>query len=275
MKATAESRKTGEFRHIDRQAFLNALPGLRSRLDHIAPPVAPPERFDESSLSSEERHSLTRLRQRLNAARAKRESVLREAQTAERTAAAQTHTSHRLLGRINKVRLQFSERLKSLEKALAYAEHKQAAESARGQRLLQKANEMQAHEAEIEQALIRQFSESKKSQAEALARQLEEARQVLPSLVLPSPGAGAGGRVTKFRDLARRIQGSAANAASSSPDTACYRDAELIAESIVADIEGGLLDRIDGAIRFNDLAERKHIPKDIRIAVTRDFFSHS
>ncbi len=270
LKTASGEREPGQCRHVDRQAFLKALPKLRARLDGgpASTPSVLPERFDEGALSSGERRSLARLRQRLSTARTKREAVLREAQSADRAVTSHKNASGRLVTKMTKVRHHFSARLKSLEKALAYAENKQNAEGLRAQRLLSKAEDMQAHELEIERQLALHLSSAKKAQAEALAQQLEAARRPRPA-----KSGQTGERVARVRSLVQEIPDPSADADSLLADSEQYAAAVEIAESLAEDIEAGHLDPIDGAIRFNDLAELRHIPKDVRIALTREFFS--
>lgn len=268
LQASEEDRAAGESRQIDRDAFLKALPELKMRLGgaivETVTPSIPPAQIDEDTLSKADRRSIAALRKRLAEARTRREAVLKEVRQAEKATSAQRTLSARMATRIEKLQKQFRERMQALEKTQSYVERKQAAELERVRHLSEKVQDMLAREAELSKVLDERIASSKRRQAEALSRRLESARRPAGF-----PGSSQGPALDRLRAASQRF----GTDAGSEISPAHRQKAERIAEALMDEVDAGTRDRIDAAILFNSLAEQNHIPSDVRIAVTRDYFS--
>jgi excisionase family DNA binding protein len=305
--------RPGETRRILRAPFLEAIPALRRRLEtapvvgyrikhglpveeqvrqRIDDDRARRETHREQSRTNRaRRETRARLKARLEKKAADKEARLalrmnRQLETAEsrlndirkRKSAIEREVRQREeqekleVERARAIRIDFEARLAESARATEKLRtQKQRAQQKLERHAGQEAEAMATVE-ELRKAVSEQLDQYRRQSAQAIASQLREAREAAESGEKPGTEKG---------ESSHRVKRSAEAVASRLREAhdACVRTAALeakaveLATGIVDDMPEGNMERIDGAILFNDIAEQRGIPSDIRIKVTRQFFS--
>gem|GEM_PF-2991824 len=136
----------------------------------------------------------------------------------------------------------------------------------------------QAEQPEFEEAepivsLRDELKQAKIQKAAAIESALKQARDRNAARAKPDALSFLVQDHGKRADMARAAEDRLTSAAEARRrETESAATAATMAERILADVEMGKMDRLDGLILFNDLARAKDIPDRIRIEVRKDFF---
>lgn len=246
--AVAESRRKGEPRRIQREPFMRNLPALKRRLETAAVVGQKQKRglaVDPDVVA------------RLERERHRREAKAKAAD--DRQAAKLDH------------------QLKDAETTRKQLAKEKEAAKRTMQTLARKEREAASQERTIRRSLKRRLNTLRRESAEAISAQLRRAREtVLKSRTAPV----SSDREENAAAHARRAESARAVAAQLNTAKERKRREEVVrgqatemAQRIADDIADGKLDRFDGAILFNEMADKHGVSDEIKIKITKQYFS--
>lgn len=253
----AETRGEGEPRRIDRAAFERDFSRLRERL-RTAPPVAPREvpAVVPAVLPAAGGHAPAALKHELESLVRQRRQGEREAEAARRRALTQTAAVARLEEECRRIEAEAADRMRALEAARQMAEG--AALRVAGQ--------------ERALAEVRQREAALEHEWRAAVRQPAAARLRGAAPVAPEVSAGGADHARRTRSAASVAERFRKARDERAQVDRWQQEGARIAARIVADVDAGKLERVDGAILFNDVARRAGVPDTVRVALMRTHF---
>jgi excisionase family DNA binding protein len=239
-------------------------PHLRTRAKRDVAPVPKPR--IERKATGKEAQLAVRMNQKLEAAERKLNRIRQRKATLERELSQHTEAE----GSESERRLALQSEFESQMAASERLSQKLDSHRQRSEQKLDRASrvelEASAKVDALRKAVSDQVDNYRRKNAGTIAKQLREARDATET----KPPAEAQRVKRSAEAVAERLRRAHDACARNS---ALEREAVQLATDISDDMPDGNIDRIDGAILFNDIAERRGIPSDIRIKITRQFFS--
>ena len=216
-----------------------------------------------------------RLNRKLGSIEQSLSDIQKKKQAAERDVAAQAERKRTSAKSAKALKAEYKHKL-------AKAEKKGRKRDSEHQTCIRKVARLTAREAglasdieALRDALDAQLSAYRRQSAQAIAAQLREAREehAEASRAVPPPEKprAADDRIRKSAEAVSAQLNSARDEIVR--ETSQEKEARRIAAGITEDMPDDNVGRIDGAILFNELAEQRGISSDVRIKITRQFFS--
>jgi hypothetical protein len=232
-------------------------------------------RLEKKATEKEAKLAAT-INRKLVAAEQSLSDIRKKKEMADRNVATQVEQKQSSAKSVKAIKAEYGRKLAKAEKKGRKRESQHRASIRKVERLTTRETGLATDIDALRDALDAQLHAYRRQSAQAIAAQLREARneQLEASQAPPSPKVSdvSGDRVRKSAEAIAAQLNSARD--QRVRETTQVKEAAHIAAGIAADMPDDDVGRIDGAILFNEIAEQRDIASDIRIKITRQFFSN-
>jgi len=229
----------------------------------------------EKKAAEKEARLAARINRKLVAAERSLSDTRKKKSMAERNVAAQADRTLASAKTMKALKAEYERKLTRADKEGRKRESQHRACARKAERLSARETSLASDIDALRDALEAQLQAYRRQSAQAIAAQLREARkEQLEASQAPSTAKKPKVTVNRVRRSAEAIATRLNNARDVRVrETTQEKAAARIASGIAADMPDDDVGRIDGAILFNEIAEQNDIASDIRIKITRKFFS--